>query len=143
MCNEKKIEADRKHIAEREKQYHSENKKKIPKQQCKGCYCMKLEDSFKQNTDGQLFKTCITCMESEQQYRERNKDTFQAASANYYIINKEKKIAQSKEWRELNKERLSESIMCGCGGKFKYCDKSKHVKGKKHIAWALGSEEAN
>ena len=126
-----------KHIAERGKQYHRENKKRIPKHQCKGCYCMKLEDSFKQNTDGQLFKTCITCMESEKQYRERNKDKLH----NYYNTVKEKKIAQTKEWREVNKERLSESIMCGCGGKFKYCDKSKHVKGKKHIAWAaLGNE---
>ena len=138
-----KIEADRKHIAERQEQYRLENKKKIPKQQCKGCYCLKLEDRFKRNTDGQLFKTCINCMESEKQYRERNKDKLQAASANYYITNKEKKIAQKQEWREQNKERLNEQMTCGCGGKFKYRNKAEHTRGKKHIAWAaLGNEEA-
>ena len=91
LCNEKrKIEADRKHIAERKEQYRLENKKRIPQLLCLRCERMKLEDSFKRNIDGQLFKTCISCMESEKQYRERNKDKLQAASANYYITNKEK-----------------------------------------------------
>ena len=80
-------------------------------------------------------------MESEKQYREQNKDKLQATSANYYILNKEKKIAQHKEWREQNTERLSERINCGCGGKFRYCDKLKHERGKKHIAWvSFGNE---
>ena len=138
LCNEKrKIEADRKHIAERQEQYRLENKKKIPKQQCKGCYCLRLKDSFKRNTDGQLFKTCINCLENGKQHRERNKDKLH----NYYNTVKEKKIAQTKEWREENKERLDEQLTCGCGGKFKYRNKAEHNRSKKHIAWAaLGHE---
>jgi hypothetical protein len=60
-----KIEAEQKHISERKKQYFRENKRSIPQQVCLRCGRNKLEDSFKRNTDGQLFKTCITCMESE------------------------------------------------------------------------------
>ena len=135
-----KIEAEQKHISERKKQYLRENKMSIPQQVCLRCRRMKLEDSFKRNTDGQLFKTCIMCMDREKQYREQNKDKLH----NYYNTVKEKKIAQKQEWRELNKERLNEQLTCGCGGKFKYRNKAEHNKGKKHIAWAaLGNEEAN
>ena len=135
-----KIEAEQKHISERKKQYFRENKRSIPQQVCLRCGRNKLEDSYKRNTDGQLFKTCIACMESEKQYRGRNKDKLH----NYYNTVKEKKIAQTKEWREENNERLNEQLTCGCGGKFKYRNKAEHNRGKTHIAWAaLGNEEAN
>ena len=52
-----------------------------------------------------------------------------------FIITSTKNIERIKAWKEQNHERLIEEVICGCGGKFKYCKNSEHTRTKKHTAW--------
>ena len=52
---------------------------------------------------------------------------------NYYIKNAEKICSQTKEYRRLNDERISERISCECGCKVRRDNISNHKKTKKHI----------
>ncbi len=52
---------------------------------------------------------------------------------NYYIKNAEKICSQTKEYRRLNEERISERISCECGCKVRRDNISNHKKTKKHI----------
>jgi hypothetical protein len=61
--------------------------------------------------------------------REANKESVREYAKQYYLDNKAKFQAQSKE-------RLKEKFNCGCGGIYSRSGKSNHYRGKKHIKWA-------
>ena len=50
----------------------------------------------------------------------------------YKNVNKEKIQQQSHEYYESNKNKLSEKMICACGGMHTLTNKSRHEKTKKH-----------
>ena len=66
----------------------------------------------------------------------------QQYSKEHYQANKEHKLEQVKKYKEANIERLTEKVLCGCGGKFQYRTKAEHEKTNKHLKYlnGLGSD---
>ena len=50
----------------------------------------------------------------------------------YYNDNKEKFKEKFKEYNNANKDKLKQKFICPCGGRYAYCDKTIHLKSKKH-----------
>jgi len=68
---------------------------------------------------------------------EKNKNKIIEQQKNYYEENKDKKLKQQKNYRKNNKDKISErnkiKIECECGSKYTKCNKSTHIKTKKHL----------
>ena len=100
------------------KQYREENKDQIKEQ---------MKEYYEINKD--KLKECM------KQYYENNKDKLKK----YREENKDKIHEYMKQYREENKEKIheykNESFNCTCGGKYTRCNKTKHAKSKKHLAW--------
>lgn len=64
---------------------------------------------------------------------------------NNICINKNIPLSNSKEWAkrvdyynsDKQKEYRSQSFICECGGRYKKCDKWKHLKSQKHIKFSI------
>jgi len=56
--------------------------------------------------------------------KERNKE--------YYEKNVETIQIKNKEYYDKNKGKLNEKFTCSCGGKYIHCNRSRHMKTKKH-----------
>ena len=50
----------------------------------------------------------------------------------YYLDNKEKLLEKQKQYNINNNEKLKQKFNCECGGKYRFSDKAKHFKSKKH-----------
>ena len=100
---------------------------------CSRCYCKTLTvNDFGKDKNDNCFKTCNTCRESFKQRKANNKEQVQQYAKEYYQTNKEHKLKQCTQWRETNIERLTEKILCVCGGKHQYRTKAEHEKSAKH-----------
>ena len=73
------------------------------------------------------------------QYREANRDTILFKMKQYYETNRETLRAKEKQYYEANREiiriKKKERMDCVCGATHNRCDKSQHLKTKKHIQW--------
>jgi hypothetical protein len=107
-------------INEKTKQYYQDNKQEI------------LEQSKQYREDN---KTEIK--EQKKQYYENNIEAFYEKNKQYRTNNKTEIKEQKKQYYMDNiekiKEKKSKPNICDCGGCYKYGDKSKHFKSKKHI----------
>ena len=69
------------------------------------------------------------------EYNHNHKDELKERNKNYYLSHREKMIDKANRYKELNKDKLCEKIICECGGKFLFVGKSKHLLTKKHISF--------
>ena len=103
---------------------------------CSRCYCKTLTvNDFGKDKNDNYFKTCNTCRESFKQRKANNKEQVQQYAKEYYQANKEHKLKQCVQWREINIERLTKIILCACGGKHQYRTKAEHERTQKHIKY--------
>ena len=72
-------------------------------------------------------------LKNMKQYRELNKERLAERKKQYHQDNREKILEYKKQYRELNKEKLNQKHNCQCGGRFTYRTKSIHCKSKKHM----------
>ena len=74
-------------------------------------------------------------------YYEQNKDIILEQNKLYRETHKDMILEQSKLYRETHKEAIAfkkkEKITCGCGSCFRYEDKARHERTKKHEQWAV------
>ena len=81
---------------------------------------------------------CIPCR-TKKQYREDNRDKIKK----YYADNKVK----FKKYYESSKDKISlcknRKYDCECGGVYTHCNKSKHIKSKKHITYMESIQSCN
>ena len=104
--------------------------------QCSRCHSKTLTvNDFGKDKYENYFKTCNTCREGSNQRKADNKEAVRQYSKEYYQANKEHKLEQVKTYREINIERLTEKIICGCGGKFQYRTKAEHERANKHLKY--------
>jgi len=68
----------------------------------------------------------------KKQYRKNNKDKIKEKEKQYYLDNKEKLLEKQKQYNINNNEKLKQKFNCECGGKYRFSDKAKHFKSKKH-----------
>ena len=68
-------------------------------------------------------------------HKNAEKKKEQTYSKEHYQANKEHKLEQVKQWKEANIEKLTEKIICGCGGKFQYRTKAEHERTNKHLKY--------
>jgi hypothetical protein len=59
----------------------------------------------------------------------------------YFQDNKESIMAKHKIWLLANKERQTEKLICECGSKYTFCNKTTHNKTKKHLAYLKNPEQ--
>ena len=100
---------------------------------CSRCCSSTLtENDFGKDKYDNYFKTCNACRDYSNQRKANNKDQVQQYAKEYYQANKEHKLKQCTQWRETNIERLTEKILCVCGGKHQYRTKAEHERSAKH-----------
>ena len=83
---------------------------------CTRCKLELESKCYSVNNKGSYYKSCDKCRKQIQEYHQR--DAIKEHRYQHYLENKEKKLAQGKEWRQKNKEYLSEILTCdkcGCG----------------------------
>ena len=107
----------------------------MAQRQCTRCNHVTDESNYNINNQGEHSKPCLQCTEYFKRKKDANRREINENARMYYQNNKNKKMTQVNEYKERNRERLKEHIHCGCGGKFKFCNKAKHMRSKKHIAW--------
>ena len=105
----------------------SENKK------CSRCYSKTLTvNDFGKDKYDNYFKTCNICREGSNQRKANNKEQVLQYGKEYYYANKEQELERVKQYRETNIEKLTEKILCACGGKHQYRTKAEHERSAKH-----------
>lgn len=68
-------------------------------------------------------------------FRDENTEWLKQYHAKHYLENKEAISEKSKKYREKNKEKLNESILCECGHTFTAQHVSRHIKAARHLAF--------
>ena len=64
-------------------------------------------------------------------YYQKNKQRFQE----YYKLSKQEHIEYVTKYRKEHRNKLNERIYCECGGYYRYCDRSIHMKKMRHITY--------
>ena len=104
--------------------------------QCSRCHSKALTvNDFGKDKYENYFKTCNMCREDSNQRKANNRDTIRQYCKQHYQANKEHKLEQVKRYNEANIERLTEKVLCGCGGKFQYRTKAEHERTNKHLKY--------
>ena len=83
----------------------------------------------------QLSHTCSQCLEYDKRRKDAKREELNEQTRIRYCFIKKSEAERNKTWREQNHERLIVEVICGCGGKFQYWNKSKHTMSKKHTSW--------
>ena len=89
------------------------------------------EDLCKKEAEYILNNKCVNKRISYKSKEDKIKDKI-IYDKNYRELNKEKKLKNHKLYYQLNKEKLSKSNTCECGGLYKTYHKTTHMKTKKH-----------
>jgi hypothetical protein len=104
------------------KEYYNENKQQIAEQTKE----YRIENRQK-------------IAERKKEYYNRNKQQIAERAKEYRIENRQKIAEQQKKYTEKNKQKILEyryqKITCPCGSIHTRCNKSQHVKSKKHIKY--------
>lgn len=119
-------ELNKEKILEKVKEYREKNKEKISELNKE--YCEKNKEMI---------------LEYQKEYREKHQEKKKIQDKEYRENNKEKISEYQKEYRENNKEKLQEyqkeyyeiikeNFKCECGSEIRICEKSRHLKTKKH-----------
>ena len=100
------------------------------------CYECEDEEQLK-NREGEYQReyNCVNKKiegRKKKQYYEDNKDKISEYKQKYREENKDKILEYHQKYREENKERINKNFDCECGGRYAHCNKSKHIKTKKH-----------
>lgn len=73
-------------------------------------------------------------------YREDNKEKLAERKKDYYCDNREKILEYKKQYRETHREQIkqykTQNQECPCGGKYQITSKARHLRSKRHIAYA-------
>ena len=76
---------------------------------CSRCCSKTLtETDFGKDKNDNYFKTCNICRDYSNQRKANNKEHIQQYSKEHYQANKEHKLKQCVQWREINIERLTD-----------------------------------
>jgi DNA repair exonuclease SbcCD ATPase subunit len=128
------VEQNKEKISEYQKQYYEQNKEEISEYK-KQYYEQNKEEiseynkQYKEEHEEEI-------SEYKKQYYEQNKEELLKYQQQYREQNKEEKSEYNKQYYEQNKEKIKEmnnqKINCECGGKYTNCNKSRHMKSKKH-----------
>ena len=79
----------------------------------------KNENNFKLKEDGQFYKMCLTCMDSDKRRKEQRRDELREQRIKDYLI-----------------EQVSTGKCCGCGGKYtSMSSKMAHERTTEHLEW--------
>ena len=135
--NFKMIQVEKYPCNDREAEKREEELRKELKANMNSCRCFITAEERKEQMK-----------ESSKKYRDLNKDKIKE----YYIDNKEQFKEKNKAYRDLNKDKFrqvkkeyyeknkdkirehyNEKFECPCGGKYTKCNKSRHLKSKKHL----------
>ena len=65
---------------------------------CRRCSCLKIADEFGIKKDGDIYKTCINCRESDKKYRLENPEKTKKNAKKYRLENPDKKKENGKNW---------------------------------------------
>jgi hypothetical protein len=78
-------------------------------------------------------KTCVNEVPAfAPLWKQRQKASIKA----YWRANRHSINEKNKQYNELHKERLTDHVICECGGKYQLRGKSYHLKSKRHTTWA-------
>ncbi len=76
---------------------------------CNKCKIEKIKTEFRILKDGRSYAYCKECKRiMDKEYRERNKNKISETQRNWRSVNKDRKILMDKEYRERNKEKISQ-----------------------------------
>ena len=98
---------------------------------CGRCYSKPLTD-FDFNKNGVRFKMCNKCRIYDRDRRIINGDELRELERERYQINKESRLAKTKQYWLEHHDRLCATHVCECGSSFQYRNKSDHEKTNKH-----------
>ncbi|GMF24276.1 unnamed protein product [Phytophthora lilii] len=112
----------------RRKEYCEANKEKIS--QSMKAYYQKRKDALAEERK----KHEVTC-DCGLVVKEYNLERHKATKMHHKLKNGGRVAKSTKEYYEINKERLNAKIICDCGGRYSRMSKSTHVKSKKHLKW--------
>ena len=110
------------HIKQIQKQYREDNK-------------LDIQQKYKQYQKDNAEKLS----EQHKQYYVENKQQIQQYYKHWREDNKLDIQRKQKQYREENKEKLGQKHTCECGGKYTHQSKAKHIKTKKHTAFAVNN----
>ena len=105
-----------KDTAEYKARYYKNNKVKIAKQKA---------EYYKNNK--------VKIAKQKAKYQQENKAKIAKRIKEHRKAHKEEYAKRVRDYREKNKEPTN----CECGGKYTYCNKTRHLKTKKHQAFIL------
>jgi hypothetical protein len=77
------------------------------------------------------------------EYYEKNKDALKEKFKVYREANKETAKEYSKKYREQHRDKLTESHICECGGKYSWTHEDRHKSSKRHIKFRAISAATN
>ena len=107
--------------------------------QCTRCHSTILLQYFDTNRKGELFKTCRTCLTrdtaTDRIYYEANKDYIKLSIKTWKENHKEQHLAQTKKYKEENKDYISETLSCPCGSSHVRYAQARHLRTIKHIKY--------
>lgn len=118
------------------------------------CGCIVITRIFREFEPNMVRDFTICCLKHEQERVQKNKETrkqyeqsehgkevrkayqqtekYKELKRNWRETNIDKIREQNKKYKDENKEKLNETHICECGGKFSLKNKSAHLKTKKH-----------
>jgi hypothetical protein len=68
-------------------------------------------------------------------YYQKNKQRIILYYREHYHLNKQEHIEYVTKYRKEHRTKLNERIYCECGGYYRYCDRSIHMKNMRHITY--------
>jgi hypothetical protein len=130
-------------IAEKTKQYYESNKEVLVEKAKQYREAHKNEIVEKKKQYYETHKEEIA--KRDKQYYETHKDKFAEKNKKYREAHKEEIAERDRLYREAHKKVLAERrgriFECPCGCRFTICNKSRHLKSKKHIAYEAKQKE--
>ena len=101
--------------------------------QCIRCRSKTLtENDFAKDKNDAYLKTCNQCRENDKQRKDNNRESIRKQSREHYQQIRDTKREQVKQWNADNKDKLTEIVVCKCGGKFQHKSNYRHIHSARH-----------